>query len=216
MPFQNWVPKPENLWSTKKLGLYILMCIPATLPAAFLAFNQVFISAVPKHWCTVSTLVAHNLTVSHIMNLSIPQVWRFIHLSYFFKLAAVKEYHLVPNVTHVWFIRNFFPETVSQRKHVFYMKQCCEKVPNEPRVLHLAPESTFHFGRGTLYPTIWIPMESLWKVELNFEYGLQNQVSLRPRGPQRSPGARLPYLVFMDMLHGGRFLATVKDMWHGL
>ena len=55
-----------------QLGLYLLMCIPATLPAAFLAFNQVFLSAVPQHWCTVPTLVATDLTVEHIKRLSIP------------------------------------------------------------------------------------------------------------------------------------------------
>ena len=55
-----------------QLGLYLLMCIPATLPAAFLAFNQVFLSAVPQHWCTVTSLLAHNLTVEHVKRLSIP------------------------------------------------------------------------------------------------------------------------------------------------
>ena len=34
-----------------QLALYLLMCIPAPLPAAFLAFNQVFLSATPTHWC---------------------------------------------------------------------------------------------------------------------------------------------------------------------
>jgi len=34
-----------------QITLYILLCIPACLPAAFLAFGQVFLSAQPSHWC---------------------------------------------------------------------------------------------------------------------------------------------------------------------
>lgn len=57
-----------------QLCLYLLMCIPATLPAAFLAFNQVFISATPDHWCKVPTLEeVGNLTKPHIRRLSIPR-----------------------------------------------------------------------------------------------------------------------------------------------
>ena len=36
--------------------LYYLLCIPATIPAAFAAFNQVFLSASPAHWCAVPAL----------------------------------------------------------------------------------------------------------------------------------------------------------------
>ena len=43
-----------------QLALYLLMCIPATLPAAFLAFNQVFLSATPTHWCRVKHLYDYN------------------------------------------------------------------------------------------------------------------------------------------------------------
>ena len=55
-----------------QLGLYLLMCIPATLPAAFLAFNQVFLSASPDHWCNIPELKSSNLSTSHIKKLSIP------------------------------------------------------------------------------------------------------------------------------------------------
>ncbi|XP_054275227.1 organic cation transporter 1-like [Macrosteles quadrilineatus] len=36
--------------------MYYLLCIPATLPAAFLAFSQVFVSATPDHWCRIPSL----------------------------------------------------------------------------------------------------------------------------------------------------------------
>ena len=50
--------------------LYYLLCIPATIPAAFLAFNQVFMSATPNHWCRIPELA--NLTVEHRKSLGIP------------------------------------------------------------------------------------------------------------------------------------------------
>ena len=50
------------------------MSIPATLPAAFLAFNQVFLSATPDHWCHVDQLVQSNLSLDHIKALSIPRI----------------------------------------------------------------------------------------------------------------------------------------------
>uniref|UniRef100_A0A1B6CMW4 Major facilitator superfamily (MFS) profile domain-containing protein n=1 Tax=Clastoptera arizonana TaxID=38151 RepID=A0A1B6CMW4_9HEMI len=36
--------------------MYYLLCIPATIPAAFLAFSQVFVSASPDHWCRIPSL----------------------------------------------------------------------------------------------------------------------------------------------------------------
>ena len=63
-----------------QLGLFFLMCIPATLPAAFLAFNQVFLSAEPDHWCKVSSLLNYTdaegdgLSLRHIKALSVPKV----------------------------------------------------------------------------------------------------------------------------------------------
>ena len=55
-----------------QMGLFLLMCIPACLPAAFLAFNQVFLSASPDHWCKVTELNKYNLPLSQVKNLSIP------------------------------------------------------------------------------------------------------------------------------------------------
>lgn len=50
--------------------LYYLLCIPATIPAAFLAFNQVFLSATPGHWCQIPQLA--NLTIENRKALAIP------------------------------------------------------------------------------------------------------------------------------------------------
>ena len=41
--------------------MYYLLCIPVTIPAAFLAFSQVFVSAFPEHWCRVPSLDRHPL-----------------------------------------------------------------------------------------------------------------------------------------------------------
>ena len=51
-----------------QLALYLLMCIPATLPAAFLAFNQVFLSATPSHWCKIDHLYQYNNVGSNQQN----------------------------------------------------------------------------------------------------------------------------------------------------
>ncbi|XP_043197798.1 carcinine transporter-like [Amphibalanus amphitrite] len=53
-----------------QLGMYLLLCIPATIPAAFIAFQQVFIVATPDHWCWVPQL--SNLSVAHRKALSLP------------------------------------------------------------------------------------------------------------------------------------------------
>ena len=45
-----------------QLGMYLLLCIPATMPAAFIAFQQVFLVATPDHWCRVPQL--SNLTLA--------------------------------------------------------------------------------------------------------------------------------------------------------
>ncbi|KAF4527764.1 hypothetical protein B566_EDAN016469 [Ephemera danica] len=53
--------------------LFYLLSIPATLPAVFLYFNQVFASATPEHWCRVPSLDA-TLGVEAARSLAIPRV----------------------------------------------------------------------------------------------------------------------------------------------
>ena len=33
--------------------IYFLICLPASFPSAWTAFNQVFVAAVPDHWCNI-------------------------------------------------------------------------------------------------------------------------------------------------------------------
>ncbi|XP_054003663.1 organic cation transporter 1-like isoform X1 [Hylaeus anthracinus] len=56
--------------------MYYLLCIPATLPAAFLAFSQVFVSASPDHWCRVPELenLTELMTLQERKTLSVPYI----------------------------------------------------------------------------------------------------------------------------------------------
>ncbi|CAL7934703.1 unnamed protein product [Xylocopa violacea] len=56
--------------------MYYLLCIPATLPAAFLAFSQVFVSASPDHWCRIPELdnLTDLMTLEERKALSLPYV----------------------------------------------------------------------------------------------------------------------------------------------
>merc|ERR1719232_1077299 len=61
-------------WGPYQKTLYFMLCIPACLPAAFLAFNQVFLSAEPKHWCSQPGLdeAAPDLNWTHRIHLGSP------------------------------------------------------------------------------------------------------------------------------------------------
>ncbi|XP_063975588.1 organic cation transporter protein-like isoform X1 [Diachasmimorpha longicaudata] len=58
--------------------MYYLLCIPATLPAAFLAFSQVFVSASPEHWCRIPELenVTNLLSLQARKELSLPYEYK--------------------------------------------------------------------------------------------------------------------------------------------
>ncbi|XP_066144078.1 carcinine transporter [Euwallacea fornicatus] len=49
-----------------------LICLPACFPCGFCAFNQLFMTDTPEHWCLVPQLA--NLTTDHRKNLSIPRI----------------------------------------------------------------------------------------------------------------------------------------------
>lgn len=50
--------------------MYFLICIPASVPSAWNAFNQVFVAAVPDHWCRVPEV--NGSSVDERKNYSIP------------------------------------------------------------------------------------------------------------------------------------------------
>ncbi|KAG1655471.1 Carcinine transporter [Nymphon striatum] len=52
---------------------FALLCIPAGLMAAIIAFHSTFISGTPTHWCNMPDLQLSNLTTGQIKQLSIPR-----------------------------------------------------------------------------------------------------------------------------------------------
>ncbi|XP_026757345.2 carcinine transporter [Galleria mellonella] len=63
------LPKIGEFGLYQKLLLW-LVCLPACLPCGFCAFNQLFMTDVPDHWCLVPAL--QNLTIKDRKLLSIP------------------------------------------------------------------------------------------------------------------------------------------------
>ena len=59
-----------------------------------------------------------------------------------------------PNVTHMWFIWNFFTKIVSQ-KQVFYVRHFCEKVRSEPPMCHIWHNRVPDLGSIR----IWMPFQ---------------------------------------------------------
>lgn len=58
-------------WGKYQQLLFWLVCVPACLPCAFHGFVQVFMNAIPPHWCNVPQL--GNFTLDAQKILSIPQ-----------------------------------------------------------------------------------------------------------------------------------------------
>ncbi|XP_026326759.1 carcinine transporter [Hyposmocoma kahamanoa] len=66
------LPKIGEFGLYQKLLLW-LVCLPACLPCGFCAFNQLFMTDVPDHWCKVPELMELNLTQLERKVLSIPR-----------------------------------------------------------------------------------------------------------------------------------------------
>lgn len=52
-----------------QLTMYILLCLPASLPSAWTAFNQVFVAAVPNHHCRVPPQPGDDGELAHLAHL---------------------------------------------------------------------------------------------------------------------------------------------------
>lgn len=59
-------------WGLYQCVMYFLICLPASIPSAWSAFNQGFVAAVPEHWCKVPELESTNLTIVERINLTAP------------------------------------------------------------------------------------------------------------------------------------------------
>lgn len=55
-----------------QLVMYFLICLPASIPSAWTAFNQGFVAAVPLHWCRVPELEGRNLSIVDRINYTAP------------------------------------------------------------------------------------------------------------------------------------------------
>lgn len=53
--------------------MFIILCIPATVPLAFLVFLNVFTTATPDHWCKASPKFdKYNITTVNLKYLTVP------------------------------------------------------------------------------------------------------------------------------------------------
>ncbi|XP_023287822.1 organic cation transporter 1 isoform X5 [Orussus abietinus] len=93
--------------------MYYLLCIPATLPAAFLAFSQVFVSASPDHWCKIPVL--ENLT--GLMNL---EEQKALSLPFKIKSDGRKQYSrcYMYDVNYTEIIENWFQRPFSNLSEI--------------------------------------------------------------------------------------------------
>ncbi|CAG9099055.1 unnamed protein product [Plutella xylostella] len=66
------LPKIGEFGLYQKLLLW-LVCLPACLPCGFCAFNQLFMTDVPDHWCNVPALHQYNFTEEEIKMMAIPK-----------------------------------------------------------------------------------------------------------------------------------------------
>lgn len=71
MDLDDILPQIGEFGKYQKLMLW-LICLPACFPCGFCAFNQLFMTGVPDHWCLTPELL--NLTVEQRKMLSIPLI----------------------------------------------------------------------------------------------------------------------------------------------
>ncbi|KAK7074009.1 hypothetical protein SK128_011647, partial [Halocaridina rubra] len=71
MDFDDLLPHVGEFGKYQRL-LIFLICLPACIPCGFHAFNQLFMSPVPPHWCRVPELENTGLSLEEIRNLTIP------------------------------------------------------------------------------------------------------------------------------------------------
>lgn len=71
MDLDDILPQIGDFGKYQKLLLWFV-CLPACFPCGFCAFNQLFMSETPQHWCRVPQL--SNLSVEQRKILSIPKV----------------------------------------------------------------------------------------------------------------------------------------------
>lgn len=117
-----------------QLVMYYLLCIPATVPAAFLAFSQVFVSASPDHWCRLPSL-------EHVLYGKCLLLASFYLMVIFFSLLLF---------TLFFFYFNFC--SVTSQTIDYYSKQCLAKTPPvNPKLL-----SSFCLLYSELFPYSYI------------------------------------------------------------
>ncbi|XP_071515352.1 LOW QUALITY PROTEIN: carcinine transporter-like [Panulirus ornatus] len=71
MDFDDLLPHVGEFGRYQKLLIFFI-CLPACVPCGFHAFNQLFMSPTPPHWCRVPELEDAGLSVMEARNLSIP------------------------------------------------------------------------------------------------------------------------------------------------
>lgn len=94
MDFDDLLPHVGEFGRYQKL-LIFLICLPACIPCGFHAFNQLFMSPVPPHWCRVPELEEAGLTPLQARNISIPRVRSNRFSGFHLWLPRIKTFHII-------------------------------------------------------------------------------------------------------------------------
>lgn len=71
MDLDDLLPEVGEFGRYQKLLLW-LICLPACFPCGFCAFNQLFMTETPNHWCKIPQI--SNLTKEELHNVFIPKI----------------------------------------------------------------------------------------------------------------------------------------------